>query len=103
MTCKKCKKECLESELKNGYCSECFKEYSGDINKLKINNNSVSIFFRISSIVVIILGIFLGIIAFATSYGIFISLSCVFAMFIFSVFLIAIAEIIQLLEDIKNK
>lgn len=44
MTCKKCKKECLESELKSGYCSECFKEYSGDINKLKINNNSVSIF-----------------------------------------------------------
>lgn len=103
MQCKKCKKECLESELKNGYCSECFKKYSGDIDKLKITNNSISKFFRVGSVMIIILGIFLGIISFSANYGIFISLSCAFTMFVFSAFLIAIAEIIQLLEDIKNK
>ena len=27
MECKKCKKECLSSELKNGFCNECIEKY----------------------------------------------------------------------------
>lgn len=36
MECKKCKKECLESELKNGICQEC-------INKNSNNNMIITI------------------------------------------------------------
>lgn len=103
MTCKKCKRECMESELKEGYCSDCFETCNGDMNSLKNIDNSIAKFFKIGSIAIIILGILLGIIAFSFNYGIFISLSCTLVLIVFSVFLIAIAEIIQLLEDIKNK
>lgn len=103
MECKKCKKECIESELKQGYCLDCFERYNGNIEKLKNTENSTAKFFKVVSIAIIILGIILGIIAFTANFGIFIALTCSFSLIIFSVFLIAIAEIIQLLEDIKNK
>lgn len=103
MECKRCRKICIESELKEGFCLECYETFKGNISVLKIKDNSVAKFFKIISIVIIILGVLLGIIAFATNFGIFIALTCAFSLIIFSVFLIAIAEIIQLLEDIKNK
>lgn len=64
MECKRCKKECLESELKNGYCAECFNKCKGDENKLKNINNRIADYFRIWSYSLIVIGIILGGVAF---------------------------------------
>ena len=50
MKCKKCKKECLESELKDGFCQDC-------IEKPNKNNTVVTIIISVIISVVISLSI----------------------------------------------
>ncbi len=101
MECKKCKKECMENELFNGFCNECRKKYN--IKELNNIENPIAKYFKIWCFIAIIVGILLGIICIFANYGIFISLLCISASLALSSFLRAIAEIIQLLENIKNK
>lgn len=103
MKCKRCKKECMESELNNGYCFECYNKYKNDITELKNIKNSVAEDFKKWSICCIILGIVLVIIAIIEKYGFFAILSIVATVSVITALLRAVAEIIQLLEDIKNK
>ena len=96
MECKKCKKECLETELKDGFCGDCYNKYNGNITKLKTSKNA-------GAIASIIVGSLLGIIDFVAN-GSFLLLICIILGFLVTAGLLrACSEIIQLLEDIKNK
>ena len=68
MQCKKCGKECMESELANGYCSDCIKKYEEKLLNKDKNYNffkdrknivilvlSIIIFIMITSIVVVLI------------------------------------------------
>lgn len=103
MECKKCKKECMESEIINGFCSECFKKYKGDITKLKKISNPIADNFKKWAICEIIAGIIIAVLCFIGSYGILVVLSIISVSLVIAAILRAISEIIQLLEDIKNK
>ena len=103
MQCKKCKKECMANELTNGFCSECINTYNDNMQELNNIENSIAKYFKIWCIVTIIIGILLGIFSFFADNGIFISLLCIASSLVLAAFLRAIAEIIQLLEDIKNR
>lgn len=103
MQCKRCKKECMESELTDGFCLECYKKCKNNITELKNIKNSIAEYFKKWSICCIIFGIVLVIIAIIENYGFFAILSIVAAVAVITALLRAIAEIIQLLEDIKNK
>lgn len=103
MKCKRCKKECMESELKDGYCFECYSKYKNNIAELKSIKNSVAEYFKKWSICCIILGIILVIISIIQEYGFFAIVSIIATVAVVTALLRAVAEIIQLLEDIKNK
>ena len=103
MECKKCKKECMESEIINGFCSECFQKYKGDISKLNSISNPIANYFKKWAICSIVAGIIIAVLSIIASYGILTILTIVSISLVISAFLRAIAEIIQLLEDIKNK
>lgn len=103
MECKKCKKECLETELKDGFCDDCYKKYNGNIIKLKTSKNAVAQYLKNWAIASIIVGALLGIIDFVAN-GSFLLLICIILGFLVTAGLLrACSEIIQLLEDIKNK
>ncbi len=101
MQCKKCGKECMESELKNGFCEECLKKYGKNPQELKLVNNNIANTLKILVYIIIIIGIILAIVSCTINliYGILIFVSALLS----ALFLRALAEIIQLLEDIKNK
>lgn len=103
MRCKRCKKECMESELTDGYCFECYSKYKNNITELKNIKNSVAEYFKKWSICCIVFGIILIIIAIIENYGFLIILSIVATVAVVTTLLRAVSEIIQLLEDIKNK
>lgn len=103
MECKRCKKVCMESELTNGFCSECFQKYKGDIYKLKNIKNPIANYFKKWAICAIVVGVIIAVLAIISSYGILTVLTTISISLIISAILRAIAEIIQLLEDIKNK
>ena len=67
MECKKCKKECLETELKDGFCGDCYKKYNGNITKLKTSKNAVAQYLKNWAIASIIIGALLGIIDFVAN------------------------------------
>lgn len=103
MECKKCKKECIKSEITNGFCIECFQKYNGNISSLKKIDNNIANYFKKWSICAIVAGVILALLSIVASYGILTILSIILITLVISAFLRAIAEIIQLLEDIKNK
>lgn len=103
MKCKRCKKECLESELTNGFCSECYKKYGNDVTELKNIKNPIARYFETWTTCCIIVGIILVIIAVIEEYGFLTILGIASSVAVIAMLLRAIAEIIQLLEDIKNK
>ena len=108
MQCKQCKRECLESELRNGVCNECFKKNlssvkgSDDTPRRNIEN-AIAQEFKIWALIILIVGIISAVISFAVSENIVIALITLGSFYIIWMALRAIAEIIQLLEDIKNK
>lgn len=101
MQCKKCGKECMESELTNGFCEDCLKKYGENSQELKFVNNNIANTFKILVYIIIVIGVILAIVGCTLNliYGILIFVSTLLS----ALFLRAIAEIIQLLEDIKNK
>lgn len=110
MQCKKCKKECMESELTNGYCYECYQKYKNDVIELKNIENSIATAIKKASTIIKIIGyIVTSILLFALiyTYGFFIGIISAlieaFIIFITTILLDGFAEIIQLLENIKNK
>lgn len=110
MQCKKCKKECMESELTNGYCYDCYQKYKNDITELKNIENPVATKVKTASSVIKIIGyigtvIILLALVFAYGFltGIIGGILEAFAIFIITTLLDGFAEIIQLLQNIKDK
>lgn len=56
MKCKRCKKECMESELIDGFCKECYGKQDNGITQ-GINIQLIS--YLIAIVVVIVIGIFI--------------------------------------------
>lgn len=110
MQCKKCKKECMESELTNCYCQTCWEKYKDNPTELKnIKNPTATTIRNLSTFVRIIGCIVTAILLFviAYSYDIIIALIVaiveVFTLFVVAILLDGFAEIIQLLENLNNK
>lgn len=103
MLCKKCKKECIESEIIDGFCLECYNKNHGDMSKLKSIKNEMAEYFKKWAVCTIIAGIIMGVLSMIASYGILTILTILLVSAVIGAILRAIAEIIQLLEDIKNK
>lgn len=116
MECKECCREITEedSKLYKGYCRSCYKEKYGTTNNKKYDNknetNSVSD--KINLIVSILhfigygLSLISGIALFINEevlYGFVAIVIGIIITLLSTIFLEAISEIIQLLEDIKNK
>ena len=101
MQCKKCSKECMESELIDGYCSDCIKKYGINSNEIHHKENHLAKSIKSSIVIIMVLGCISAFIAVINNWvvGISIFIATLAAAFSFLV----IAEIIQLLEDIKNK
>lgn len=101
MQCKKCGKECMESELTNGYCSDCIKKYGINSQEIHHKENHIASVIKAFVIVIIVLGCIFGVVGLVINIaiGIVIFVATLISALLFS----AIAEIIQLLEDIKNK
>lgn len=57
MKCKRCKKECMESELTDGFCTECYGKY--DNNEITKEANIQLISYIIAIVIMIIIGIFI--------------------------------------------
>lgn len=103
MECKKCRKECLETELKEGFCVDCYKRYDGNITKLKTSKNVVAQYLKNWAMASIVVGMLLAIIGFIANES-FLSVICIILGSLIAAGLLrAGSEIIQLLEDIKNK
>lgn len=110
MQCKKCKKECMESELTNGYCYNCYQDCKGNIEELKTITNETASKIKKTSNVIKILGyigslilLFLYIYIYNFTTGLIAGILTAFSIFITTILLDGFAEIIQLLENIKNK
>lgn len=118
MQCKECCKDISEQEYNShkGYCKSCYKDrYNIENNKKYYNQNvtnsinyeeesttnTVAKIIKIIAILEVISGIILGLI-FIEDLEIMVIVVIV-ASLISGVFIYAIGEIIQLLEDIKNK
>lgn len=110
MQCKKCKNECMESELTNGYCYECSQKYKDDIAELKNTENPISTKIKTASSIIKIIG-YIGtiivLLALIFAYGFLIGITGgileAFVIFITTTLLDGFAEIIQLLQNIKDK
>ena len=114
MQCKKCKKDFKEEELMNGLCFDCFEKlqqeeqqpepklYFTDDDDVKVQEkNLVASIIKVLAIVYgIISVIFLFI---PNNLGNYYSFIITIAGIVSAIFTYGLAEIIQLLEDIKNK
>lgn len=120
MNCVRCKKECLSDELINGYCYECRKYLGVDeknVSSLKYENvkNDVGNKISVVSSIIKYLGIALSIIGtiayiyefrddtFCIISGIITGLIGIAIFYIVGLLLEALSEILNLLENIKNK
>ena len=118
MQCKECCKDISEEEYNshNGYCKSCYKDrYYIENNKKRYNQNvansidyeeesttnTVAKFIKIIAILEAISGIILGLMF--IEYLEIMIIVVIVASIISSAFIYALGEIIQLLEDIKNK
>lgn len=111
--CKLCSKEIspLENNLYSGYCESCYEKIysknSQEDNYSKTNsrkNNIVATILKSISIINIIICI-IGLIIGGSSLGIDLvtAVTIIIVVAVSSIFIYALGEIIQLLEDIKNK
>lgn len=103
MQCKKCKKNCMESELVNGYCLDCLQKYKNNKEELKNTENKFGKTLRIASIVIVLLFVFYGLILIIADKNTILAISLIISSVFLGFFIRALSEIIQLLEDIKNK
>lgn len=103
MECKKCKKECMESELIDGFCSNCIEKYKNNKEELNKIENRIGKKLRIVSIVIVVLFVFYGLILIIVDKDTILAISLIISSLFLGFFTRALAEIIQLLEDIKNK
>lgn len=101
MQCKKCGKECMEGELTNGYCSDCIEKYGINSQEIHHKKNEVASVINGFFIAVIVIGCIAS--AFGLLTNVISGLLIVVGTFILAISLRAVSEIIQLLEDIKNK
>lgn len=99
MECKKCHKSCVESELNNGLCSDCIKKYNISCT---IQNKTAKNYRNASWIISLII-IVINMIIFITLYDFIILISTFVLSIVVWFVLYTASEIIQLLEDIKNK
>ncbi len=114
MLCKiLCKQEYPNNELMNGICYDCFENKQNEAitykmskieeNTNKFIENSIAKEFKIWAICIAIIGIFFAIIIGITSESFIGGIIAFSSFYVIWLLLRAIAEIIQLLEDIKNK
>jgi uncharacterized protein YacL len=116
MKCLRCKKECLESELIDGFCYDCVHSTNSTINPQthtlddSVENEysrKINIFvniYRSCGIIICLLFSFIyAIEATAVIEAILIAFIVIAIILITSFFIEALGVIIQLLEDIKNK
>lgn len=101
MQCKKCGKECMEGELTNEYCSDCIEKYGINSQEIHHKKNEVASVINGFFIAVIVIGCIAS--AFGLLTNVISGLLIVVGTFILAISLRAVSEIIQLLEDIKNK
>ncbi len=103
MKCKKCGRDCLEEEIIEGYCLECVKKHKNNFEELKVKENKIAEIYRLLAVIILGSGIFISLVILTSN----ISDEYAIKAFIITVgwflLLIGFAEIIQLLEDIKNK
>lgn len=116
MQCQKCKKEYPDEELMNGICFDCFENNQKEQSKLKnykmspieekhpyYQQNPIANYFKTWAVLVIIVGIFCSGYIFIHFENIILGIISFSSFAVTGSLLIAVAEIIQLLEDIKNK
>lgn len=110
MQCKKCRKECMESELINGCCNDCWEKYKNNPSELKNVKNYTAAVIKRASTIIRIIGYLATVILFfaiTSAYNFLIALAFAiteaFAIFIITILLDGFAEIIQLLENLNNK
>lgn len=115
MKCKKCSKKISEEEAKsyNGYCENCYKEFEMVQPKIKKhgsnikndydNYNVVARIIKVISIIIVLIGFIYGAIMSEDWETEKLVLPIIIGSIVFSVFIYGYGEIIQLLEDIKNK
>ena len=108
MRCKRCKMECLNEELTNGYCSTCAESFEETENNKSYSteyesSNKIATFIEIISAIFFIIGGFAIIISIPAKFGIMLGIICFLSCSFVAILLRGFAEIIQLLEDIKNK
>ena len=115
--CKECCRDISEDEYKQfkGYCKKCYAErrnierqkasYNGDSNSNDIYEyapkNTIAKIIKIISIISAIAGIIIGLVTIGELEVM--SVAIIIVSIISAVFVYALGEIIQLLEDIKNK
>ena len=112
MECKECCREISEEDSKKykGYCKSCYREkYNSNNDDIKDTNplvDKLNIIVKLLHIIGYILFIIIGIILFINEeflYGFIIIIGGIILTLLSTIFLEVSAEIIQLLEDIKNK
>lgn len=119
MNCVRCKKECLSNELVNGYCYECRKylgideenkenlKYETIENEVGHKISAVSSIMQIGMILSIISGLAYALLfkddLFNVFVGIVSGLIGIISFYFLSLLLEALAEILNLLENIKYK
>lgn len=101
MRCKRCKMECADNELIDGYCEVCRDIIKSEAVRSKYIVNALSKRLTIIEILFVLIGVGLTTFCFTFNiiYGI---ISLCISVFIVAI-LSSLSEIIQLLEDIKNK
>lgn len=108
--CKECCREITEEEAEQyeGYCRKCYtleKQYREEDNdKMKNGENRVATIIKVISIIGAIIGVCFGFSQF-DSYNDtqVLGITIIVASVVSAIFVYALGEIIQLLEDIKNK
>lgn len=107
--CKECCRDISEEDLHNynGYCKSCYieldnkKQNSNTDNTLYINNVAHNI--KLISVITCIISIVFGLIMWADTEEAIIPIIIIVISIIVAIFIYGFGEIIQLLEDIKNK
>lgn len=114
MHCKECYRDITEEESKlyDGYCKKCYKinqdylretENSDGINQVSSTIKTISTVLKVLGYIGTFVLLFSLIYLFSFLTGILSALIEAFIIFIITTLLDGFAEIIQLLEDIKNK
>ncbi len=110
--CKECCREITKSEAESnkGFCTKCYlmrkKEYSNDNIANYSNDLKTNVVARIIKVIAIIggfIGIIYGFNLLDSYHTEDIAFPIIIASIVSAIFVYALGEIIQLLEDIKNK